>query len=174
MTECKYHCGTSLRRQRVLDSIVDMGGGQLLNGIDFVEVLDSAAPTGKEQMLLDLAFLKPDGVATLDRQKFAITGGTRITGIKVLSVAVQPDGKTLRLELDQAGDFSPYTLALRQGPENVSPPANMDRQLAKVTFSFKVECPSEFDCAEEPAPTPPQRQGPFKSKHVAIYLISDF
>lgn len=160
MTEWKIHCGTSLRRQRVLDGNVDMGGGLLLNGIDFLEVLDSTAPAGKEQMLIDVAFLKPDGVATLDAQNFAITGGTRITGIKVLSVALQPDGKTLRLELDQAGDFSPYTLALRQGPVEASPPANMDRQLSKVTFSFKVECPSDFDCAEAPAPAPARGQGP--------------
>jgi hypothetical protein len=156
----KCHCGTSLRRQRVFDSNVDMGGGLLLNGIDFLEVLDSAAPSGKKQKLLDVAFLKPDGVATLGPQNFSITGGVRILGIKVLSVTLQPDGRTLRLELNQAGDFSLYTLALRQGPVNASPPANMDRQLSKVTFSFKVECPSEFDCAEEPAPTPARRQGP--------------
>jgi len=160
MTEWKCHCGTSLRRQRVLDANVGMGGGLLLNGIDFVEVLDSTAPAGKEQMLIDVAFLKPDGLATLDAQNFAITGGTRITGIKVLSVALQPDAKTLRLELDQAGDFSPYTLALRQGPVDASPLANMDRQLSKVTFSFKAECPSDFDCAEEPAPAPARGQGP--------------
>lgn len=160
MTGYKCHCGTSLRRQRVLDSNVNMGGGLLLNGVDFVEVLDSAAPAGKEQFLLDVAFLKSDGVATLGPQNFAINGGTRITGIKVLSVALQPDGKTLRLELDQAGDFSSYILTLRQGPVNASPPVNMDQQLSKVTFSFKVECPSDFDCANETSPSPARRQGP--------------
>ncbi len=160
MTGCKFHCGTSLRRQRVLDSNLDMGGGLLLNGIDFIEVLDSAAPAGKKQRLLDLAFLKPDGVAAFGTLNVAITGGTRITGIKVLSVVLQPDGKSLRLELDQAGDFSSYTLALQQGPVNASPPANLDRQLSKVTFSFKVECPSDFDCADEVPLVPARRQGP--------------
>lgn len=160
MTGCKCHCGTSLRRQRVLDSKADMGGGLLLNGIDFVEVLDSAAPIGMEQRFLDLTFLRPDGVAALGPQNLALTGGARITGLRVLSVALRPDGKTLRLELDQAGDFSPYTLALRQGPVNAAPPANMDRQLSRVTFSFKVECHSDFDCADPAPPAPARRYGP--------------
>ncbi len=97
MSGCRCHCGTRLRRQRVLDSNLDMGGGLLLNGIDFVEVLDSAAAAGKKQKLLDLAFLKADGVAALNPENIVITGGTRITGVKVVSVALQADGKTQRL-----------------------------------------------------------------------------
>lgn len=128
MTKCRCHCGTSLRRQRVLESNADMGGGLEINGIDFVEVLDSGAPAGMAQKLLDVAFLKPDGVAALNEDNFAVTGGTRVKGIKVLSLALQPDGLTQRLTLDQAGDFSPYVLSLRQGAVNAAPPANMDRQ----------------------------------------------
>ncbi len=154
MTGCKCYCGSNLRRRQVQAGQVDMGGGLLLNGIDFVEVLDSAAPLGMAQKLLDLAFLRSDGLAALDKTHFAITGGARITEIRVLQVDLQPDGKTLRLTLDQAGDFSPYTLTLQDGP------GNMDQQLAGVSFSFKVECPSDFDCADEPAPAPARRQGP--------------
>ncbi|HEV7322664.1 MAG TPA: hypothetical protein VGO04_29025 [Ensifer sp.] len=169
MTTCKCHCGTSLRRQRVLDSNVDMGGGLEINGIDFVEVLDSLAPAGLAQKLLDVTFLKPDGVAALTEDNFAVTGGTRIKGIKVLSLALQPDGLTQRLTLNQAGDFSPYVLSLRQGPVNAAPPANMDRQLSSVSFSFKVECPSDFDCADPAQPMPRRPQGP-----PTDYLTRDF
>lgn len=163
MTSCKCHCGTTLRRQRVLGSNVDMGGGLEINGIDFVEVLDSGAPAGMAQKLLNVTFLKPDGVAALTEDNFAVTGGTRIKGIKVLSVALQPDGLTQRLTLDQAGDFSPYTLSLRPGP------INMDRQLAAVTFSFKVECASDFDCADPATPASARPQGP-----PTDYLTRDF
>ncbi len=156
-----FHCGTSLRRQRVQDSDADMGGGVLLNGIDFVEVLDSDAPSADlRQRLLDIAFLKPDGLGLLDTDNFAITGGVRITGIEVTGVAAQPDGKTLRLTLNTSGDFSPYLLSLRQSVIDPEPPFNMDRQLSSVEFGFKVECPSDFDC-KPPAPPPPARpEGP--------------
>jgi len=155
MNGSRRHCGTPLRRQRVLDSTLDMGGGLELNGIDFLEVLDGDAPAGMAQKLLDVSFLKADGLAALTEDNFVLTGGTRIRGIRVVSVALRPDNQTLRLTLDQAGDFSPYTLSLRQGP-----PTNMDRQLAEVAFSFKVECDSEFDCAEELQPDSTRRKGP--------------
>lgn len=168
-TDCKCFCGTSLRRQRVLNSPVDMGAGLEINGIDFVEVVDSSAPAGMSQKLLDVTFLKPDGVDTLTKDNFAITGGTRITGVSVLSVAPKPDLRILRLTLNQPGDFSPYTLSLRQGPVNATPPANMDQQLSSVDFNFKVECPSDFDCAD-PNPLQPARpQGP-----TTDYLVRDF
>ncbi|MFZ1467457.1 MAG: hypothetical protein WAT09_00590 [Paracoccaceae bacterium] len=169
MSDCKCHCGTLLRRQRVLKSTADMGGGLQINGIDFVEVLDSAAPPGLAQRLLDVTFLKPDGVGALTAGNFALAGGTRITGIVVTAVAALPGGLTLRLTLDQAGDFSPYVLRLRRGPVNPAPPANMDSQLAAVSFSFKVECPSDFDCAEPDLPAPARPQAP-----PIDYLTRDF
>lgn len=160
MSGSKCHCGSSLRRQRVLASDVDMGGGLALNGIDYLEVLDSEAPPKLAQKLLDLTFLKPDGVAALTKENFAISGGVRIRGLTVLTATLQPGGLTIRLGLDQAGDFSTYTLSLRQGPLNPAPPAHIDPQLASLTFSFKAECPSPFDCAEEDAPVPARPSGP--------------
>lgn len=168
-TGCKCFCGTSLRRQRVMNSTADMGSGLQINGINFLEVLDSAAPIGMAQKLLDLTFLKSDGLAGLTVESFAISGGARIKGISVLSVTALPDLRTLRLTLDQAGDFSPYTLSLRQGPVNAAPPANIDRQLSTVTFNFKVECPSDFDCADPDPVQPTRPQGP-----PTDYLVRDF
>ena len=169
MTDASQHCGTVLRRQRVRDSNAVAENGLEINGIDFVEVLDSNAPPDTRQKLIDVTFLKTAGVDTLDKRNFTITGGVRITGIGVETTSLQPDGITVRLTLDQAGDFSPYTLSLRQGPVNAAAPANMDRRLASVNFSFKVECPSDFDCAE-PAPSAPARaEGP-----PTDYLTRDF
>jgi hypothetical protein len=169
MTHSKCFCGTTLRRQRVLGSNADMGGGLEINGIDFVEVLDNGAPAGMAQKLLDVTFLKPDGVAALTNDNFSVTGGARIKGIKVVSLALQPDGLTQRLTLDQAGDFSPYVLSLRHGLVSAAAPANMDRQLSSVTFSFKVECPSDFDCASDAPPATARRVGP-----PTDYLTRDF
>lgn len=160
MNAHRHYCGTPLRRQRVLDSTLDMGGGLELNGIDFLEVLDKSAPAGMAQRLLDVSFLKPDGVASLTKDNFTLTGGTRIKRISIVSIRLRPDNKTLRLTLDQAGDFSPYLLSLRRGSTHVAPPANMDRQLSRIRFSFKIECDSNFDCVEEIRPAPARRKGP--------------
>jgi hypothetical protein len=78
-----------------------------------------------------------------------ITGGTRITNIRVTKV--EPDVQrdkivvTVTDDEDQAngvGDFSPYFLRLVDVPD-------VDPLFSQVTFSFKVECPTEFDCEPE-------------------------
>ena len=43
------------------------------------------------------------------------------------------------------------------GPGQDRPPDGIDPQLASIDFSFKVECPSPFDCAP-PQPGPPEPQ----------------
>ena len=53
----------------------------------------------------------------------------------------------LTVEVEEPGDFSIYTLSLVRGPHDPSPPNGIDPRLAAVDFSFKVECPSDFDCA---------------------------
>ena len=44
------------------------------------------------------------------------------------------------------GDFSRYRFALVAAPGSDDPPSGFDPLLAEVPFSFKVECPSDFDC----------------------------
>ena len=60
----------------------------------------------------------------------------------------------LKVEVDQAGDFSLYTLRLVTDASDDAVPAGIDPQLAAVQFSFKVECPSPFDCAPQPVCPP--------------------
>jgi hypothetical protein len=44
------------------------------------------------------------------------------------------------------GDFSTYKLRLVKSPTSLLPPKTFDKQLSEIKFSFKVNCPSDFDC----------------------------
>jgi hypothetical protein len=166
LTAALQYCGTERRRQRVAEAAIDTGGGVLLNGIDYVEVIDRDAPTpALRQRLLTLAFLRDDGVLSgttplLGPDNFRIEGGTRVTGIRVTGVAAGPVPHSLQLTVDAAGDYSPYRLIIRLGVINDAVPPFLDPMLAALDFSFKAECPSPFDCAEPEMPPPPRDFGP--------------
>lgn len=173
--EFRQHCGTRERRQKVLASDKQIGGLEL-NGIDFLEVLDQDAPSeALRQRLIDLVFLKPDGVVGADGkpllgpEAIVIEGGTRVRGIKVTGVEAGADTRTLRLTLDVAGDFSPYVLRLRGGSGSEDPPANMDPVLAALAFSFKADCPTDLDCAPPEGARPPPAPAP-----ALDYLAKDY
>ncbi|MEK6804818.1 MAG: putative baseplate assembly protein [Nitrospirota bacterium] len=152
----RYSCCDERRREAVRNH-------PTLNGIDFLEVIDRAAPTKVErQRKLELYFVKPLGTLTLAASNIRIEGGERVVGIHVLK-AVSGSGSSadvLTVEVDQAGDFSRYTLRLVTDALNDAVPPGIDPQLAAIEFSFKVECPSPFDCApqqicpEVPEPAP--------------------
>ncbi len=65
--------------------------------------------------------------------------------------------RTLVVATDRAGDFSPYTLRLvRSATQVEDPPEGFDEWLASESFNFRVDCPSDLDCAPAPAwPEPP-------------------
>ncbi|MDO9498781.1 putative baseplate assembly protein [Falsiroseomonas sp.] len=154
--ELHQHCGTAARRQKVRDSGAVVGGVRL-NGMNYLEVLDRDAPSeALRQRLLDVTFLLPDGLAALKRENFRISGGSRITGLGVTAVEDGPGDRTLRLTVSGAGDFSAYELSLHADAGADAPPAHMDRALSRLSFRFKAECQSEFDCkAGSPAAPPP-------------------
>lgn len=123
------------------------------NGIDFVEV-------SPDQRSLTVYFLGklPQELRTnqpgLERY-IAVEGGERIRDIHIVDVDpfVDPDPEKddyLVVALDRAGDFSTYTLRL-QGVERVDP------RYESADFSFKIDCPSDLDCASpcESAPEAP-------------------
>ncbi|MFW5641552.1 MAG: hypothetical protein ACOCY0_02185, partial [Roseicyclus sp.] len=156
----------------MLEFTADQGGGLELNGIDFVEVLDSAAPSPDlRQRVLVVVFLKPDGVGALGPDNFRVEGGSRIQGIRVSGLSPGADARTVELLLDRAGDFSTYRLRLIAGPGAGTPPAPFDAPLSQVDFRFKVECPSDFDCVQPPGPPapPPEDDAP-----PVDYLTRDF
>ena len=116
-----------------------------LNGIDFLEV-DAA-----DHRILRLTFLKAIPASmygiTADGVGVTISGGTRIVGIKVTAAALET-ARRMRVEVDVAGDFSPYTLAL---------PAHLDLDPVRrsAVFSFMATCPTDVDCRPV-VPCPPE------------------
>ncbi|MCK4537122.1 MAG: hypothetical protein KAT93_08915, partial [Desulfuromonadales bacterium] len=158
----RYHCCDERRRE-----VVKLTGN--LNGLDYVEVYDSGLPGDPMcQLTLFLKFLHPP--PGLNKDNIIIDGGERIERIDIDWVApatALPAGEPLDLvdELDLLdhflvirtrfyGDFSLYSLRLVSGPGVDTPPAGFDPRLSSLTFSFKVQCESDFDCATlTPCPT---------------------
>ena len=112
----------------------------LLNGIDFVEYRRDLAALPARRHRLEVTYLKAPVVALqTDAASYAVTGGVRVVGIRVLSV--EPDaGNALRVIafLDREGDFSTYILAVAH--------ASLDPELSEARFGFKASCPTELDC----------------------------
>lgn len=151
------------RRERVLAAIAE---GMAINGIDFLEVLDREAPADTPaQRTLLLRFL--DSAPALGLDNLELTGGERITGIGIdwITPADAPDPalaeagliawlgglpapeQVLVLRTSSSGDYAQYRLRLTASPGALAPPAGIDPVLSEIAFSFKVECPSDFDCA---------------------------
>lgn len=187
----QYRCGTAQRRARVAQA-------PGINGIDYLEVLDhdvadtpALAGLAPQQTLLVHCF-KP--LPAISAQNVAITGGVRVSGVKVTWAypanalppslvtkgavstaerdwyALLPDApQVLVVRTDSSGDFSRYTLALVQPVTGSVPVPGFDPQLSQVEFSFKVECPSDFDCRSATECAPPQLQAPLIN-----YLAKDY
>lgn len=141
-----------------------------LNGIDWLEVLDLDAPTGSpRQQTLMLRLLKPVPLG-LSPENIRIEGGERIRHITVewvtiasespaipdISLAEQtfftalPDAEQILLiRTKSSGDFSGYQLTLVKNSVNDDPLSGFDPRLSAINFTFKVECPSDFDCADK-------------------------
>lgn len=141
----QYYCKNQERRLRVINSPL-RPGLNAMNGIDYLEV------TSPDQKTLEIHFLRPlpgqaGGVPAglpLSMNNLRIEGGTKIKNIK--TVSVNSVNEVLTVVVDNAGDFSMYTLRLVVSPTDTAPPADFDAQLAFVEFSFKAACPSDFDC----------------------------
>lgn len=145
------------------------------NAIEFVEVLDKAAPAGApRQQTLFVRLLRTGFTLTPDNLR--ITGGERIDRVGVVwcapANALPPEAeagltdtvddlaRTLVVRTDSSGDFSHYTLAIVAHSGTDAPPFGFDLRLASIRFSFKVECPSDFDCLHTPSCAPAPEPSP--------------
>ena len=155
-----------------------------LNGIEYVEVSDSEAPSQElRQRTLFVRLLRP--APGLTDANVTISGGERLPAVEIEWVAeatTPPPGEApalvagledpatvLLVRTRSRGDFSRYTLRLVAGAGSDQPPAGFDPLLTAVELSFKVECPSGFDCA--PGCGCPRERG----EALAIdYLAKDF
>jgi hypothetical protein len=146
-----YFCCDERRRAFVRDH--GLVNGVDYNGIDFLEVLDTEAPSESlRQRVLLVHFIKPLAPGILTTDNVLIEGGERIRGIAVVSTS-QGTGEQahiLTVKVDKPGDFSTYTLRLVQDAHHAQsggePPTGFDPVLSSIEFSFKVECPTDFDC----------------------------
>ena len=151
-----YFCCDQLRRNQLV--------GSALNGIDYLEVLDHEIeltdPTHRQKKLV-VHFINDVAPNSLNVKNLQIEGGERIRGIVALSAALDgADAKTLNVDVDQYGDFSIYTLRLVQNAQNPAPPDGIDPLFAAVDFSFKVDCPTDFDCEKQCDCPPAVREEP--------------
>ena len=144
--------------ERRLQAVKEAGA---LNGIEYLEVSDSEAPSeALRQRTLFVRLLDPP--PPLTPANVRIEGGERTrVGVEWVAPATAPpagedpalvaglrDPATILLvRTDSQGDFSTYTLRLVAGSGSDLPPAVFDLRLASVEFSFKVECDADFDCA---------------------------
>jgi hypothetical protein len=158
-----YRCCDELRRNEVATH-------PPLNGIDYLEVVDRdlSETDPLRQCTLLVSCLRPVP-AGLSRDNVRIFGGDRRKNITVewampaATVLAAPDtlqehgtrgviddaadlSLVLVVRVAETGDYSTYTLSLVTSPTDDTPPLNFDRQLSSVQFSFKVDCPSDFDC----------------------------
>lgn len=173
-----YQCCDLNRKAAVL-------GNPTLNGINYLEVLDhDAIALGSPRQRTLLVHCLNKVPSNLTSSNILITGGDSVTGITAqwVCVAAAPPAppqvsaaeaayftalldaaNTLVIRTSVAGDFSPYNLRLVNNASEASEDsfeitetlAGFDPKLAQIEFSFKVECPPNFDCKPESPDCPP-------------------
>lgn len=177
MSTSRFHCCEPRRLE-----VLRLSGAD--NAIEFIEVLDRAAPPGApRQRTLFVRLLRGGFMLTPDNLR--IGGGERIARVGIdwcapanalppqaepgLVDTVDDLARTLVVRTDSSGDYSIYTFQIVADSGAGSPPAGYDPRLSSIGFSFKVECPSDFDCAATQDCPPAARSTP-----AIDYLAKDF
>lgn len=171
-------CQPSYKRRNALKGRLD------LNGIDYIEVedlsdsglsgiekeeYDRLPPAHRERLLwqrrLKVHFIN-NLVGDFQPGSITIEGGERIRNITVLDARPDPAAaKVLVVVVNQAGDFSDYTLRITPNAGD----QQLDPLFSALKFSFKMNCPSEFDCRSRAFVQPTQ----FPEPHLD-YLAKDY
>jgi len=147
-----YFCSQKNRRSLVLRH-------PSLNGIDYLEVSDAGGSCGNRLLV---TLLKDGRGLNLSPAQVKITGGGPNAQVTVASVIPPTDAapRVVTVDLDQSGNFSPYTFSFVADSSTNDPPDGLDPRLSTVTFSFKAGCPTVGDCVPvnccppDTAPTP--------------------
>lgn len=151
MNPDRYRCCDEQRRALLADASAPAN----VSGIDYIEV--QAGNTTADPTTITVVLVKPLSLpaAALTGDNILLTGGVRFPAPKIDSVVVaQPGGASVERYVitvpgNQPTDFSTYRLAIVAGPGSTAPPLFIDVRLFAVDFSFKIGCPSDFDCAPE-------------------------
>ncbi len=145
----EFNTKNETRRRKVLEST--------LNAIDYLEVIDLDEPVQElRQRRLNVFLLKPmrapvgdEPTTILTNENIRISGGDKIQGIEAVDITIDATRTILTVEVDRAGDFSVYNLSFTRDRRSEEPPAGFDLILSQVDFTFKAECPRDFDCLTE-------------------------
>lgn len=118
------------------------------NGLDYVEV-------GDDWQSLHVYFLR-DVPQYLSKENVQIKGGQRISNIQVTGIDVNDQEAYLKINIDQPGDFSRYTLRLVILDEkgHLRPHPDFDPRYAQIQFSFNYCDTSDLDCQQQPTCPP--------------------
>jgi hypothetical protein len=161
LASTQYRCESDKRRDALIADAT-------MNGIDYLEVVDNWAKTSpdspRQRTLLVHLFKQPSG--TLDKSNVMIAGGARVpvavewahmygafpTGVlfpdeQAMLDALPDRDRVLVVRTTSPGDYSQYRLSLVRSSVDDRPPLTFDAKLSSVELFFKVECPSDFDCA---------------------------
>lgn len=152
MSDDALVCRDKRRRDQIRDSPQGSAGADVWNGLDYLEI-------GEDHRILKVYFLNgaPD---YLSKDNVRIEGGRRIRNIKVTDVKLYHQNDPERddymvVKVDQAGDFSTYTLSLvdldkivdlDKSRQTDSPMHRFDPRYSNLEFSFMAGCPSDLDC----------------------------
>ncbi|MBB6187834.1 putative baseplate assembly protein [Rhodanobacter sp. MP7CTX1] len=129
-----------------------------LNGIDYVEVGDDGVTL--------CVHLFGDIPTDIQVANVRVSGGDRITGLRVLSVNEERepelhDDVCLRVVLDREGDHTAYCLCIVDASSGNDPAswiayAGFDPRYACATLRFRLDCGKNLDCAASTpcVPTP--------------------
>ena len=150
-----------------------------LNGIDFLEVSDllpadldpieaaqyASMPVNQRDSLLwqrklEVFFvnpLTPAQSAALTPTTIRIDGGERADSRDIGVAILETTAGSVVLRTSKRGDGSTYRLSVVANADTADPPASFDPQLSGVDFSFKADCPSDFDCATSCECAPAER-----------------
>ncbi|MBT2367445.1 putative baseplate assembly protein [Streptomyces sp. ISL-10] len=142
-----------------------------LGGVDAVEV-------GDDGLTLTVTFLgkAPHGLCP---ENIRIDGGRRVTGIEAVDVLVEREedpelDDRLLVTLDRTGDTSRYRLSVVDtdpyGRPGTEPFPGFDQRYFSAGFAFRADCPTPFDCKEEPGGCPPD----FPAAPVVDYTARDY
>lgn len=140
----QFFCKNKDRWKKVKESTA-------INGIDYLEVASEDQQTLRIYFLHDLPG-QPGGIPAnpaLTKDNIFFEGGVRIKNIAAVDAFVDPmtSPNVLTVVVDKAGDFSTYTLKIGASLTAIdTPPDGFDEQLSAIDFSFKINCPNEYDC----------------------------
>ncbi len=151
MSDATLSCTNEQRRNKIRERKEEN-----YNGLDYLEYHEDEQ--GNPYLKVFFLNKAPEG---LTEDHIVIEGGRRkgykdikVTSLKFCRQQRQDLDDCLIVYLDKSGDFSTYKLCLIEldgyGLPTGNPFPGFDPRYACLEFSFKVDCPQEIDCADEP------------------------